>query len=169
MCTRIPCALQICDLWFCEFLEYANYSFINLKSSTLRSVLPSYSFSWSSISFYYGSFLWVLCWIPFLLGELRPSLGPILRDLRYIKQRMVRGSKNPSDNYYLSDPSGCSNDHGGKTNSVFELQLTLFLLEVEYIVLLYYSFTKHSGIYLLKNSRMIVINDICNFEGFLVY
>ena len=36
-------------------------------------------------------------------------------------KRMVRGRKNPSDNYYLSDPSGCSNDHGGKNNSVFEL------------------------------------------------
>lgn len=33
-----------------------------------------------------------------------------LRDLRYIKQRMVREA-NPSDNYYLSDPSGCFNDH----------------------------------------------------------
>ena len=81
---------------------------------------------------------------------------------------MVRGSKNPGDNYYLSDPSGCSNDYGGKNNSVFKLQLTLFLLEIEYIVLFYYLFRKHSGMFLPKNSRMIVINDICNFEGFLV-
>ena len=71
--------------------------------------------------------------------------------------------KNPSGNY-LSDPSGFSNDLGDKNSLVFELWLTLFLLEVEYIVLLYYPFMNSSRIYALKNSRMVVLNDICNFE-----
>lgn len=57
------------------------------------AVWPAYcSLSRSSISFYYISSLWVLSWIPLLLGEMSPVLRPILGDLRYIKQRMVVGS-----------------------------------------------------------------------------
>lgn len=105
--------LYFVDLWLMVLWVSGTckYSLTSLASSTPCSVWPAYcSLSRSSISFYYISSLWVLSWIPLLLGEMSPVLKPILRDLRYIKQRMVVGSpqkekKNPSGNY-LSDLLG---------------------------------------------------------------
>lgn len=138
----------------------------NLESNTPCPVWPAYSFSlWPSISFYYSSSLWDLSWIPLLLGELRPVLGPSLRDLRYVKQRGWLGEEKKIEvivNIYQTLQCFLMILEV-KNNSDFELCLTLFLLEVEYIVLLYYPFIKSSRIYPFKN-RMVVLNSICNFK-----
>lgn len=99
ICTRNPCALWICDLWFCEFLVHANYSPTNLESNTPCCVWPAYSLVWPSISFYNSSSLWDFSWIPLLLGELRPILGPTSKGLKTHKaKRMVGGCKKKKKN-----------------------------------------------------------------------
>lgn len=110
ICTRNPCTLWICDLWSCEFLVHANTPSQAWHLDTLLCLASLLQPQSVQYFFLLHFFLWVLSWIPLLLGEMSPVLRPILRDLRYIKQRMVVGSpqkekKNPSGNY-LSDLLG---------------------------------------------------------------
>lgn len=134
MCTRNPCALWICDLWFCEFLVHANYSPTNLESNTPCSVWPAYRLVWPSISFYNSSSLWDFSWIPLLLGELRPILGPTSKGLKTHKaKRMVGGCKKKKKIQMVIisiRPFWVSWWSRRQEAFSFGLWLTLFLLEV---------------------------------------
>lgn len=70
------------SFWYMQITPPQSWSLTHLALSGQLTALV-----WPNISFYYNSSLWDLSWILLLLGELRPVLGPSLRELTYIKQR----------------------------------------------------------------------------------